>query len=55
MADINVERKGRSPLPWILGLILLAALAFLIWKYLAGGGDNPAPAATNPDSAAAAQ
>ena len=32
MAEINVERKARSPLPWILGLLLLAILAFFLWR-----------------------
>lgn len=32
MAEIHVERKGRSPLPWILGLLLLAALAFMLLR-----------------------
>lgn len=30
MADINVERKSRSMLPMILGLIALAALVFIL-------------------------
>lgn len=43
MADINVERKPRSPLPWILGLLLLALLAFLLWRYVfSDGGVAPA-------------
>jgi hypothetical protein len=37
MAEIHVERKGRSPLPWILGLLLLAALAFML---LRGRGED---------------
>ena len=38
MADINIERKKRSPLPWILGLLALALLAFLLLRGL--GGDD---------------
>jgi len=37
MADINIERKKRSPLPWILGLLALALLAFFL---LRGRGDD---------------
>ncbi|MBW3572612.1 MAG: hypothetical protein KY467_16030 [Gemmatimonadetes bacterium] len=32
MADINIERKRRSPLPWIIGLLVLALLAFLLMR-----------------------
>jgi hypothetical protein len=38
MADINIERKKRSPLPWILGLLALALLAFLLMRGF--GGDD---------------
>ncbi|MEX2572412.1 MAG: hypothetical protein WD737_14025 [Gemmatimonadota bacterium] len=31
MADINVERKGPSVWPWILGLIVLA---LLVWAFI---------------------
>lgn len=39
MADINVERKGPSIWPWIIGLIVLA---LLIWALMSlfGGDDN---------------
>jgi hypothetical protein len=40
MADINIERKKRSPLPWILGLLLLALLAFFLLR----GRDDDEPA-----------
>jgi hypothetical protein len=36
VADINVERRKRSPLPLILGLIVLAAVAFFAWRYMSG-------------------
>jgi hypothetical protein len=39
MADINIERKKRSPLPWILGLLALALLAFLLMRGF-GGADE---------------
>jgi hypothetical protein len=29
MADINVTRRGPGPRPWILGILLLLALAAL--------------------------
>lgn len=33
MADLDVVRKKKSPLPWILlGLLLVALVAFLIWN-----------------------
>jgi preprotein translocase subunit SecF len=32
MADINIERKKRSPLPWIIGLLVLALLAFFLMR-----------------------
>ncbi len=32
MAHIDVQRKKKSPLPWILvGLLLLAAIAYFLW------------------------
>ena len=38
MADINIERKGRSPLPWIIGAVVLALLAFVLLR--GRGGDD---------------
>ena len=32
MADINIERKKKSPLPWIIGLLALALLALLLMR-----------------------
>jgi hypothetical protein len=32
MADINIERKKKSPLPWIIGLLVLALLAFVLLR-----------------------
>jgi len=34
VADIDVERRKRSPLPLIIGLLLLALLGFLLWRYV---------------------
>lgn len=32
MADLDVQRKKKSPLPWILiGLLLLALLVYFLW------------------------
>jgi hypothetical protein len=43
MADINIERKRKSPLPWIIGLLALALLAVLLMR---GCGDDEAEPAT---------
>ena len=54
MAEIPVERKPRSPLPLILGILLLAVVAYFAWRYLGAnrtGHDTPAPAAVT-DTAA---
>lgn len=42
MADINVERKRPSLVPWLIGLVLLAVL---IWAaaQLLSGDDQPEP------------
>ena len=40
MAEINVEHRKRSPLPLIIGLILLAALAYLLYDNVLRGGDD---------------
>lgn len=33
MADLDVQRKKKSLLPWILiGLLLLAVLAYFLWN-----------------------
>jgi hypothetical protein len=40
MADINIERKKRSPLPWILGLLALALLAFLLMRGMGRDDDE---------------
>ncbi|HEY0023876.1 MAG TPA: hypothetical protein VGB24_13230 [Longimicrobium sp.] len=45
MADISVERKPRSPMGLILGLLLLAAIAAGVWWFMGRGGDERAPAA----------
>ena len=39
MADINVERRSRSIWPWVVGLLVLAALAWLLLSML-GNDDN---------------
>ena len=40
MAEINIERKKRSPLPWIVGVLALALIAFLLMR---GRGDDAEP------------
>jgi hypothetical protein len=49
MADINIERKRKSPLPWILGLLALALLAFLLMRNR-GDDDVEQPATVVTDS-----
>jgi hypothetical protein len=44
VAEIRVERRKRSPLPWILGLLLLAVIAFVAYRMF-GAGRGPAGAA----------
>ena len=34
MAEISVERRPRSPVPLIAGVLLLAVLGFVIWRYV---------------------
>ncbi len=55
MADINIERKRTNILPWIIGLI---ALALLAWALLGLFGGDERTAATEggaiADTAAAA-
>lgn len=41
MADINIERRRRSPLPWILALLVVAVIAFLLMRGM--GGDEGEP------------
>lgn len=55
MAEINVERKsGRNLLPLLIGLVLLAALAWALFSLLGGDDDGDVevrestPAATAP-------
>ncbi|HEX6926847.1 MAG TPA: hypothetical protein VF167_15600 [Longimicrobiaceae bacterium] len=38
MADINVQRKGHSVWPWILGLLVVALLIWALMR-LVGGDD----------------
>ena len=52
MAEITVERKPRSPLPVIVGLLLLVVVGYLVWRYVAGGEGVDADAPAVVDSAA---
>lgn len=47
MADIDIERKKKSPLPWILGLLALALLAFLLMRGCSDDDPEPAVVATD--------
>jgi hypothetical protein len=46
VAEIKVERRERSPLPWIIGIILLAVIAFAAYRMLGPGSGN----ASSPDN-----
>jgi hypothetical protein len=52
MADINIERKRKSPLPWIIGLLALALLAFLLMRTM-GGDEETQPATVVTDTTTA--
>jgi hypothetical protein len=52
MADINIERKGSSVWPWIVGLLLLAVVVFVVLQYKDRGDDTIAAPA---DSSAVQQ
>jgi hypothetical protein len=45
VADINVERKGPSVWPWVIGLVVLA---LVIWALVEMFGDRTGPAVTGP-------
>ncbi|HEX6373524.1 MAG TPA: hypothetical protein VF006_31655 [Longimicrobium sp.] len=47
MADINIERKRKSPLPWIIGLLALALLAFMLLRNRGDDEAEPAPVVTD--------
>jgi hypothetical protein len=51
MADINVERKRSGPniLPWLLGLVLLAALIWGAMRFM-GGDDEETTTTTTTES-----
>ena len=51
MADIGVERKSPTIWPWILGLILVAALIWALTEFL--GGDEQEATVEGPASATA--
>jgi hypothetical protein len=53
VADINVERKPRSVIPVIVGILLLAVLGFVIWRYVSTHRAVPgAPASAATDTVA---
>jgi hypothetical protein len=45
VADINIERRGPSIWPWIVGLLVLA---LLIWALVEMFGDRTEPVVTDP-------
>lgn len=51
MADIDVERRPRSPLVWIVLLLLLLLLGYLAWTFLRGGDAPDATPAVEVDTA----
>lgn len=55
MADINVERKGPSIWPWIIGLLVLALLIWALAELLGDDDDiveAPVPAVVEPTAVA---
>ena len=46
VAEIRVERKQRSVLPWVLGVLVLAVIAFAVFRVM--GGNKAAAAASEP-------
>jgi hypothetical protein len=48
MADINIERKGASIWPWVVGLVILAIVVFVVLQYFKGR--NAPLVAPPPDS-----
>lgn len=49
MADINVERKGPSIWPWVVGLIVLALLIWALVEMF-GRDDTVTPVPVGPDT-----
>ena len=48
MADLDVVRKKKSSLPWILlALLLVALVAFLVWNNSRDNDVAPAPVSTD--------
>jgi len=42
MAELDVVRKKKSPLPWILlALLVIAIIAFLVWNNMADTNATP--------------
>jgi hypothetical protein len=54
MADINIERKRKSPLPWIIGLLALALLAFMLMRSCGDDEAEPATVVTDTTTATTA-
>jgi len=41
MAEIGIERRRRTILPWIVGLLVLALVAFLLLRFTGRDGSPP--------------
>ena len=52
MAEINIERQERSIWPWIIGLLVLALLAWWLLSMRGTGNDNDVVAETSPGAIA---
>jgi len=53
MAEINVEHRKRSPLPLIIGALLLAALLWLLYDNVIRDDNDDADDAVQVDTTAA--
>ncbi|HEU4453644.1 MAG TPA: hypothetical protein VFR81_11325 [Longimicrobium sp.] len=51
MAEINVEHRKKSPLPLIIGLILLGALLYLLYDNVIRDDDADEPVRTETTTA----
>ena len=45
MAEIKIERKGSSTIPWIVGVVLLAVVLLVVFQFTKPDQASPPPAA----------